>query len=197
MAKKISASTQNFTEIKEVSGNVLIFKNGHACLVTELTATNFALLSLEEQDAKIYAYAALLNSLSFPIQIVIRSKRLDISSYLSLLDTEIAKNNNPKTAEQMKHYRNFVGELVKVNTVLDKKFYVVIPYEALENPKLTKDFKETAIAALHTKASSLNNQLSRLNLKTKALEGEELVRLFYNIYNEDKEAQAINLGGGR
>src|ERR1035437_3399966 len=81
-------STQKFIDITDIADDIVILGGGNACLVIEVSATNFALLSPDEQDAKIYAYASLLNSLSFPIQIVIRSKKIDISNYLKLLDTE-------------------------------------------------------------------------------------------------------------
>ncbi len=179
------ASTQSFTGLKEIIGNVVVFQKNHACLIVELTATNFSLLSPQEQDAKILAFSALLNSLSFPIQISIRSQKLDISNYLLLLDQEAGKATNAKFADQIKKYRDFVGQMVKVNTILDKKFFIVIPFSSLENPRAaSQNFNDTAVAALHSKASSLSSLLQRLNLRAKILEGEELVKLFYEIYNE-------------
>ena len=77
-------STQKFIEITNIADDIVISSGGNACLVIEVSATNFALLSPEEQDAKIYTYASLLNSLSFPIQIVIRSKKLDITNSMLL-----------------------------------------------------------------------------------------------------------------
>jgi hypothetical protein len=195
-ARKINATTQKFTEIQDIVDDIVVFAGGSACLVIEVTATNFALLSAEEQDSKIYSYAALLNSLSFPIQILIRSKKLDISSYLKLLDNEAKKTQNQMLAEQIRLYRDFVQELVKVNTVLDKKFYIAIPFSFLEkgvgaaatgvNKKSfdASSFAQGAKSALHSKAESLHSQLSRLNLRAKTLEKEELVKLFYEIYNE-------------
>lgn len=195
-AAQIHATTQKFTEIEDISDDVAIFSGGQAAVIIEATATNFALLSVEEQDSKIYAYASLLNSLSFPIQIVIRSKKLDVTSYLRLLDAEAKKATNPLLSEQILLYKDFIQELVKVNSVLDKKFYICIPYSYLEkgvgaatnvtNKKLSKQaaFTEQAKAALHSKAESLLSQLSRLNLKAKILQKEELVKLFYEIYND-------------
>src|SRR5665647_506424 len=101
-ARKINATTQKFTEIQDVVDDIVILTGGNACLVIEVTATNFALLSAGEQDSKIYSYAALLNSLSFPIQILIRSKKLDITSYLKLLDVEAKKTQNLMLAEQIR-----------------------------------------------------------------------------------------------
>lgn len=184
---KIKATTQNFTEIKEIERNVVLFSKGYACLIFELSATNFSLLSSQEQGAKIAAYAGLLNSLSFPIQIIVRSKKLDISNYLKLLDSQMAKNPETKLGVQIEKYRNFVAELVKVNSVLDKKFYIIVPYNHLENPSI-HDFKEAAVASLHTKASTLSSQLGRLNLKSRILEGDELMKLFYEFYNEEGQS---------
>lgn len=189
-------STQKFIEIENIVDDIVLSGGGNACLVIEVSATNFALLSPEEQDAKIYAYASLLNSLSFPIQIVIRSKKLDISNYLKLLDTEKEQTQNQNLAKQIGLYRDFVKELVKVNTVLDKKFYLIIPYSSLEKgatgAKATfqassgKDsFVVGARAALHSKAESIHTQLRRLNLKARTLDEEQLTKLFYEIFNDN------------
>ncbi len=170
-------STQKFTEIEDIRENVVTLSGGNACLVIEIQANNFALLSKTEQDAKIVAYAALLNSLSFPIQIVVVNEKIDISSYVKLLDQESQKQTSNKTLSgEIKQYRDFVKDLVLVNTVLDKKFYIVISYSYLE--------KGIAKAALHTKSEVLLNQLNRLYLKARVLEKEELTRLFYGAFNQ-------------
>ncbi|EKD65478.1 MAG: hypothetical protein ACD_50C00078G0002 [uncultured bacterium] len=196
-AQKIRATTQKFTEIEDVTGNIVLLSSGNACLIIEVKATNFALLSKEEQDAKIFAYAALLNSLSFPIQIFIRSKRIDISSYLKLLDQEAKNTQNDVLRNRIVLYRDFVQDLIRINTVLDKRFYIVIPYSYLESgaagaktfaqkTRLDKDAAaEAAKLGLDLKAKSLHAQLKRLGLVAKTLEKEELIRLFYEIYNED------------
>ncbi len=191
MAKsaQFSASTQKFIEIKDIDEYVVIFTNGTACAVLEVKATNFTLLSAEEQDSKILAYAGLLNALSFPIQIIIRNKKLDITSYVNQLDLEIKKTQNPSLAKQIELYKNFVSELVKVNTVLDKKFYISIPYSSLEKgvQGVTADpslFATTAKTALKSKAETLTSSLARIGLKARVLDKEELVKLFHDIYNE-------------
>lgn len=194
-AQKNKATTQKFIGIEDIEDNVVILEGGNACSIIEINATNFSLLSKEEQDTKIFSYASLLNSLSFPIQILIRSKRLDITSYLRLLDTQADQSQNPALASQIRLYRDFVKELVKVNTVLDKKFYIVIPYNYLEggigmpkgngkkvvSPK--DEFINEAKGALRSKTESLHAQLARLNLRARTLDKEELVKLFYEIYN--------------
>lgn len=202
-----SASTQKFIEIVDAIDDIVILEGGEACLIIEVEATNFALLSPEEQDAKIYAYAALLNSLSFSIQIVIRSKKLNVANYLKLLETERLNSKNPALAEQIGLYKNFVTELVKVNTILDKKFYIVIPYSSLEKGVMgareqaginssQSMFVVGAKAALHSKAESLLNQLKRLNLRAEILRREAATKLFYEIFN-DASLDATREGGSR
>lgn len=177
-------STQSFTGVKDIKDDVVIFDKGNACLVIELNSVNFALLSPAEQDAKIVAFAALLNSLSFPLQIVIRSKKLDISNYLRLLEQQSQKTTDEAFSLQIKKYRDFVAELVRVNIILDKKFYVVLNFSFLEKVSGLGNFEETAKSSLHTKASSLSAQLARLNLRAKILQRDELIKLFYDLYNE-------------
>ena len=197
-AQKLRSTTQRFTEIVDVTDNMAVFSSGNACLIIEVTATNFSLLSKEEQDAKIFAYSSLLNSLSFPIQIFIRSKKIDISSYLKLLDQEARKTQIQALGSRIRQYKDFVQELVRVNTILDKKFYIVVPYSFLEaggpgrnqtpinkNQAQKKTFAGSAKIALDLKAKSLSSQLQRLNLFAKTLEKEELTKVFYEIYNGD------------
>ncbi len=188
------ASTQRFIEIEDIRDNIVFFSGQNAATVIEVTATNFALLSKEEQGAKIASYVAFLNSLSFPVQIFIRSKQLDISSYLKLLDAEEQREQNPIVKQRIKLYRDFVGDLVKVKMVLDKNFYIVVSFSSLEkgigsaamsikNKTNTADFQSSAKAALHTKAQTIQSQLTSLNLKNTILEQDELIRLFYEIFN--------------
>src|SRR3989338_7412211 len=90
----IRATTQEFLEIEDIIDDIIILTNGSAALIIETTAVNFGLLSEEEQDGLIYAYASFLNSLSFPLQIVILSKRMDISLYIEYLESEEGKTSN-------------------------------------------------------------------------------------------------------
>lgn len=178
-AQKTKATTQKFIEILDIADNIVLLTTGYACSIIEVKATNFALLSQEEQNARVLSYSSLLNSLSFPIQILIRSKKIDISSYLRLLADEAEKNQNQLLKNQIRLYKDFVTELVKTNAVLDKKFYIAIPYSALEGgPAKTK---------LFSKAEGLHAQLRRMSLASKTLDNEGLVKLFYEIYNGDFE----------
>ena len=200
--KPISDSTQNFIPIAAVEKDVVLFKDGGAAIVLESTSLNFGLLSEKEQEAVIYAYAALLNSLSFPIQILVRTQRKDISNYLTYLDQAATKISNQKLLVLMKNYRQFISESVKKRNVLGKKFYVIIPFSPLELG-VTKSFmsatktrgplpfpksyvvKKSKIT-LYPKRDHLIRQAGRLGLKLKQLDSERLVELYYTVFNPEK-----------
>ncbi len=194
-AQKISATTQKFIEIEDIVDNLVLLTGGKACLVMEVLATNFALQSKEEQQIKILSYASLLNSLSFPVQIVILSRKLDISSYVKLLEQQATKAPNPNLAAQITMYKDFVSQLVHDKSVLDKKFYFVISFSFLEkgaggisNAKNKQAIVIDAKNLLMSKAQSVIQELLRAGVKSKILEKNELIRLFYEIYNPDSGA---------
>lgn len=191
-AQKIHATTQAFTEIADIKENIVLLSSGSACLIIEVGATNFSLLSKEEQMAKIGSYASLLNSLSFPIQIVTQNKKYDVSSYIKLLEQAEKNSQNKLLSNQIGLYRNFVKELVKKNSVLDKRFYIVISYSYLEKGLGQKNADTLTLAktALFSKADTLHTQLSRINLSSKTLFREELIKLFYEFYNTDFPIQS-------
>lgn len=202
-AQKINATTQRFIEIQDVIDDIVILSGGQACLVLEIVATNFSLQSKEEQQSKILSYAALLNSLSFSIQIVILSRQLDVSSYLKLLEIEAARTPNQTFSKHISMYKNFVADLVKTNIVLDKKFYIAISFSFLEkgvasvaNLSNKEAFIKDAKLQLHSKASSLMQELLRIGLKSKKLDKNELIEVFYEIYNSDQSGagagQSVN-----
>ncbi len=200
-AQKINTTTQRFIEIQDIFESVVVLPGNQACMVLEITATNFALQSPEEQQVKILSYASFLNSLSYPIQILIVSRKLDISSYVHLLDAESKKTNNPLLSKHILLYKDFVANLIQKETVLDKKFYLVFTYSFLEkgagavtNIRNKEDFAKEAKPMLVSKARSLMQELQRVGLKSKVLEKEELIELYYESFNE--EAGRSNLTDG-
>ncbi|MGB9706485.1 MAG: hypothetical protein ACPLXP_00175 [Microgenomates group bacterium] len=207
-AQAIRASTQDHLEIEDIKDSIVILKDGGACLVISVTSINYDLLSEKEQEAIIYAYAGLLNSLTFPIQIVIRSQQKDVSAYLKLLEEMTEKESRPLIKEQIIKYAKFVGETVKKNNVLDKKFYIVIPMSALEigapkafvatlKPGKRKlPFDKTYILKkakinLYPKRDHILRLLNRLGIKGHQLETKELIKLFFEIYNPESPGQQI------
>ena len=205
-AQAIRASTQDHLEIEDIKEGIVILKDGGACLIVSVTSINYDLLSEKEQEAIIYAYAGLLNSLNFPIQIVIRSQLKDVSSYINLLNDLAQKETRPLIKEQIIKYAKFVAEIVKKNNVLDKKFYIVIPMSPLEigatkafvntlSPGKRKlPFDKTYILQkakinLYPKRDHILRLLGRLGLKGKQLETKELIKLFFEIYNPQSPGQ--------
>ncbi len=208
MAKKNISSTQKFTEIADFIDNVVVFEGGNAAVIIEITASNFALLSQREQDTRIYSYASFLNSLSFPVQILIRNKRMDISLYLKELDEVEKTTKSPALKTHINLYRTFVHEMVTVNVVLNKSFYIVIPYSSLEAgvtgaAQATKKkqseveaFAEKAQKSLRAKTESVLSQLTKFAMSARVLEKEDLIKLFYDIYNEGASMQAEQIEKG-
>jgi len=193
----IKGTTQDHLSIEDVVGDIVLLKDGSCAQVLQVSSVNFDLLSEKEQLALVYAYGGILNSLNFPIQIVVRTKTKDISQYLSNLKGYEAKQNNPLLKERIKSYQKFVEETVKKNDVLSKLFYIAIPFLSIElglgammpkGGKTSFDKKyvlEKAKASLEPKKDHLLRLFSRIGLEIKALDNKELIELFYSIYNED------------
>lgn len=206
----ISSTTQQFLEIFDITNDLVIQKNGGVSLVLSVTAMNFGLLAEEEQDAIIYGYAGLLNSLNYPIEIVIRSQTKDVTSYLNSLKLKEEETINHIRKDQIRKYREFVADLVQERNVLDKKFYVVIPATALELGLVTTQsvlpgvkspdistfdrsiIIERSTQILEPKRDHLMAQFSRIGLFSRQLNTQELIQLFYTIYNpESSEGQKM------
>jgi len=207
-AQKIHATTQKFTEIVDFGEDIVILEGGNACMIIEITASNFALLSKREQDTRIFSYAGMLNSLSFPIQILIRNRRMDISNYIHELEGVIKSTKNPQLAAYVEYYSAFVKEMITVNVVLNKSFYIVIPFSSLEmgvtGATQTQQKREAqadafiteARKALQNKANSLLGQLQKFATSARILQKEDLIKLYYEIYNEDTEIDINQMEDG-
>lgn len=178
-------ATQDFIPIKDIKDDLVFLKDGTVNLVLTTSAVNFGLLFETEQISIIESFAGLLNSLSFPIQIVILSNRLDVSSYLRTLNQAITLQTNPKLKELTHHYLKFVESIIKEKNVLDKKFYISLSVSPVELGILSKGGEKSKKAGtvLAPRKDHLIRQLARLGLKAKQLTTLELVKLFHDIYN--------------
>lgn len=126
------SSTQDFLEIQDIKEGVLVLKNHNIRGVLMVSSLNFALKSEEEQTAIIYAYQNFLNSLDFPSQIVLQSRRINITPYLDDLKTLEEKQTNDLLKTQTASYREFMQSLVQGETIMAKNFYFVVPYSLVE-----------------------------------------------------------------
>jgi len=186
----VKSTTQSFVEIEEIKDDILLRKDASASLVIEVGAVNFWLLSQEEQSSIVYAYASFLNSLSFPVQILILSKRMDISMYLDYINDVIKKQHSELVKTRLANYALFIKDIIKKNTVMEKRFFFVIPFSPLElglaSINLSKN-KEYVISraktSLYPKRDHLIRLISKIGLRATILQKQELTELFFNLYN--------------
>lgn len=202
---QIFSTTQEHLDIYEIKDNFVILKNGGVCAVLQTNAVNFDLLSEIEQDAIIAAFSMLLNSITFPMQVVLRSKKLDITKYIEKVQRVEARITDPLLKHQAESYRKFVQEVIKKNDVLDKKFYVAIPtgsgtntqpgsgpfdwmmrlmgaHNKRVNVNVDQTLKDGRIELL-PKVDHIIKEFSRLGVRAKQLTTQELVELYFDIYN--------------
>jgi hypothetical protein len=206
----LTSTTQQFLDIYDITNDLLIMKDGATSLVITVSAMNFGLLAEEEQDAIMYSYAGLLNSLNYPIQIVIRSQTKDATKYLNLLKDQEEKASSELKRRAIEHYRQFVSNLIRERNVLDKKFYVAIPANSLEMGLLPPQtvvpgvksidistversvIIEKARNILEPKRDHLIAQFNRIGLFARQLNTQEIIQLFYTSYNpEAAEGQQL------
>ncbi len=194
----IKASTQSFIEIETIKDDIVLLKDNSAALVVEVGAVNFWLLSAEEQSSLIYAYGDLLNSLSFPIQVLILSKKMDVSSYIEYINGKITQSHKEILKNRLTNYREFIKNIVKKNSVLEKRFFFIVPFSPLElglggaKGNLNRDYLITrAKTALYPKRDNLLRLLAKIGLKATILQKQELTSLFINLYNPSATGRQI------
>jgi hypothetical protein len=211
----IRSTAQQYVDIHDITNDLLILRDGSVSLILQVNAINFGLLSEPEQDAIIYAYAALINSLSFPIEIVIKSQPKDVSRYLEYVDDQLTQATSELRQRQIAQYRQFVANLITEQNVLDKTFFVVLPLSALElglidslNPlgKVTNNNKEAEFDkyALVEKAKNIliprrdhmMSQFGRIGLVARQLNTKEIIHLFYTAYNVEA-AEGVRVADSR
>lgn len=191
-------TTQQHLSITDIQDDILLLKNGGGALILQVSAVNFGLLSDREQAAIIASFAQTLNSLSFSIQIVIHSERLNISSYLKVLDDAQKAQTNPLLSQMITGYRQFIQATIKENEVLDKKFYIVVPLFNLElGLTASKASLEQKIkTVLMPRRDQIIRQLNRVGLRATQLSKQKVLEVFFDIYNGQTEeripAQPIN-----
>jgi len=204
---RTTASTQDHLEIKDIVDDLIITKSGSVAMVIQTTAINFDLLAEYEQDSKITAFSRLLNALSFHIQILIRTRRIDISNYVDYLINQENSSMSEGLKKQLHIYTKFIQNLIVQNDVLDKNFFIVIPFNpagelpgsSLLKSKKTRDemkqnlqlkqeqLLEKAKIFLIPKRDQVLKQLVGMGVMGHQLTNKELISEFYTIYNPEEE----------
>lgn len=196
----IRATTQSFIEIDEIQDDIVLMKDFSAVTVLEVGAVNFWLMSEDEQISIIQSYANLLNSLSFPVQILIVSKKMDIQSYLEYLSGKMKTQTDAALKIKLTKYQDYIKSTVKKTSVLEKRFFFVIPFSPLEmgvagaNTRgLKKDYVITrAKTALYPKRDNMVRLLTKIGLKATVVLKQGLTELYHNLYNSSSANR--NLG---
>jgi len=198
-----TASTQRYLDISEIKDDVVIMKDGSLRAVLLCSSINFALKSEDEQNALISAYVGFLNSIDFPLQVVMQSRRLNIEDYLNRLKDAEKEQKNDLLRIQIADYRSFVGELVELGQIMAKRFYVVVPYSPLSNqrkgffarlgealsPALSVKLREEMFKEkkrdLMLRVNHVSSGLASMSVQAIQLDSQGLIELYYNVYNPD------------
>lgn len=196
-----ASSTQKYVDIEEVRDGVMVLRNGSIRAIMMASSINFDLKASEEQDAIIMQYQNFLNSLDFPLQIIIHSRRFRIEPYLEKLRQQEKVQENELLRFQIAEYENFVQSLSEVSNIMSKSFYIVVPFAPSETEegglmgKFSGIFRpvkqgfvngeafETYKNQLLQRVDQVNAALTATGVRSTMLDTEEIIELLYNTYN--------------
>ncbi len=203
-------STQNTLQIAEIRDGIVIMNDGSFRSVIMVKSINFDLMSGQEQEAVEYSYQGFLNSLYFPIQIFTRSQRVDLQPYIEKLDKIRTEHDNMLLALLMEDYITYIDQLSQQTNIMDKRFYVVVPYfpvadmqkaitqsknfftglAGLFNSKeqhvvINEADLEKAKTELRNRVQSVLSGLLQCSIQGLPLDTQELIELYYDTYNPD------------
>ena len=214
-------STQNMLEIAEIRDGIVIMNDGSFRCVIMAKSINFDLMSPQEQEGVEYAYQGFLNSLDFPIQISIKTQRVDMQPYIDKLDKIRSEHDNMLLAMLMEDYISYISMLSEQTNIMDKKFYVVIPFfpvmDETKSLAQSKNFVtglvelfnknehhmvineaslEAAKTELRNRVQAVLGGLTQAGIQGLPLDTQELIELYYDTYNPDtatrQQLQDIN-----
>jgi len=207
-------STKQLVEVANIIDHVVLLKNGSLRSIINVSAINFELRSEGEQIAILQNFQRFVNSIDFPLQIVINSRKLNIDEYLKLIDQFSNELTNELLKIQAAEYSKFVKDLSDLSNIMSKKFYIVVPFYVFEAPSksgitqslksifkpstvakgLTPEQLETYKSQLLQRTELIFDGLVGMGLKAKTLERDELMNLFYGLYNPSSKNNFENLG---
>lgn len=197
-ASPIAAASQDMLEVADVVNDLLITKNGVICLIIQTSSVNFDLLSEEEQDIKIMSFGNMVNSLDFQLQILIETRKINISKYADYLEELDTPDLSPGLKRQFTIYKQFIRNLITNKQILDKKFMIVIPFRTgvAITPTTTIEEKrrlvENAVNYLYPKKYHVLKMLKGMSLEGEQMTNADIVKYLYSIFNP---GTPINLEG--
>jgi hypothetical protein len=199
--KNVTVSTQKYLDITEIRDDLVVLKDGTLRAVLLVSSVNFSLKSEDEQNAIIQAYVSFLNSMEFPLQIVIQSRNLNIDKYLAKLKVLEKEQTNELLRMQIADYITFLKELLEIGKIMTKRFYVIVQFSGLKKEKkkfmerLTEVFSPASSVVMSKKQFDRYREelskridfvasgLSSIGLHVVQLDTQSLIELFYNTYN--------------
>lgn len=205
-------ATQDFVPIKEIRDGVIVLKDGGLRAIVLANSINLSLKSADEQRATILQFQSFLNTIDFPIQISVQSRKLDIRPYLLLLENRMKVQNEPLLKLQTREYMEFIKNFTESVSIMTKSFFVVVPYtpavfktdagifKGLFSKKSREEVRAAQQADFEEKRSQLEQRvsvieqgLSRCGIKSVELGTEEVVEVFYKVFNPGEVEGKINL----
>ncbi len=199
MPQNTTVSTQNLVAIKDIRNGVLILKSGGLRQILLVGGINFDLKSEEEQELILSAFQNFLNALDFSVQFFVHSRKVDVRDYLEKIRARKAEETNELLKIQIEEYATFVHSFVEENAIIHKAFFVVVPFDPVTVPERARGvfafFKRGNAEAERSKSDQENlDQLNirvakvvsgveQIGLRVAPLPNEEVIELFYNLYN--------------
>ena len=197
----MATTTQEFLELDEIREGMVVLKNRTVRGVMLVSSQNFALKSDEEQDAVIAQFQSFLNSLDFSVQIVVQSRKLNLTGYLDQLKELEVNQKNDLLKALTQDYHAFVERLIAGSSIMTKNFFVVVPFSLLETvsldsqrhiPKITGGLSDDDLQRMKTqlwqRMEFVALGLRRMGLKIAPLNSEELIELFWS-WHHPKESE--------
>ena len=207
-----AGSTQKIVPIKEIRDGIVVLKDGSICAVLMASSVNIALKSADEQEAILMQFQNFLNSLDFSIQFFVESRNVDIRPYIALMEEKFAEQTNELMKIQTREYIEFVRKFTEDSEIMSKSFFVVIPYapsiitkqggiggilkkKDTKQTKQTNDdsFFEENLSQLNQRALIVEQGLARTGVQVARLGAEELIELYYKIFNPGDLEKPISL----
>jgi len=207
-------STQRYLPFSQIRENIMIMKDGSARIIMKCSPINFLLKSSEEQDSIIISFQRFLNSLSFPIQIIVRSTKLDIDWYIANLKDRALNQKNPLLQNQTYEYIEYLKKLIEVAQIMKKEFFIVVPFdevawESVKDTSFFASFKQFLASInwednifkireqirkfsetkkwLISRTNQITTSLENIWIKATPLDKKELIKYITDYYNPNME----------
>ena len=181
-------TTQDFLQLDQIRSGVVILKNKSLRGVLMVSSVNLALKSTEEQKAIINQFQSFLNSLDFTCQIIVQSRKVNLTGYIDMIKNWESNQENDLLRHQTESYRKFIEDFIKEESILTKKFFVVIPYNFHQTPsaKLTEESFKRLKKQLMQRMEFTALGLRRCGLQAAPLTSSELIELFWVMHHPKK-----------